>query len=122
MSTILVIEDSAFTRSKIREALTASGHTVLEAAEGSKGLHMAYTSAPDCIVLDLIMPEIDGLKILKALQDAGSRVPVVVMTADIQESVRQQCLSLGAAAFVNKPAQAEDIRREVDTVLKGTTS
>jgi len=117
MATILIIDDSTYMRSKIRNALKASGYKFLEAESGSKALQMIQEHLPDCIILDLIMPEIDGLKILKSLHDKQLETPVIVVTADIQESVREQCLQFGAKAFVNKPPKDDDLRGIVKGVL-----
>ncbi len=117
MASILIIDDSAYTRTKISNALKAEGHELVEASDGSKGLQIVYAHAPDCIILDLIMPEIDGLKILKALYDKGSRIPVIVVTADVQESVRRQCLEFGAAAFISKPPREDELRNTVRRIL-----
>lgn len=123
MASILVVDDSAYMRSKIREALKTDGHDVLEAGDGLSGLQMAYTHTPDCIILDLIMPEMDGLKILKTLHDQGRKVPVIVVTADIQVSVQKQCLALGVAALLNKPPQEREllnaVRETLSTQKKG---
>lgn len=117
MASILVIDDSAYMRSKISAALKADSHSVTEASDGNKGLHLVYAHKPDCVILDLIMPEIDGLKILKVLHDEGSKIPVIVITADIQESVRRQSMEYGAAAFINKPPKEEELRTTVRKVL-----
>lgn len=119
MASILIIDDSAFMRTRIREAIDKDGHDVLEAANGLKGLHMALAQRPDCIILDLIMPEMDGFKILQALQEQQSCIPVIVVTADIQLSVKKECLALGAAALINKPPQQRELRNVVREVLSG---
>lgn len=103
MAQILVIDDSIYQRGQIRRALEPEGHELLEATNGREGLEMVDTSRPDCILLDLIMPETSGLEVLQILHDQRSNVPVIVLTADIQERTRQQCLELGATAFINKP-------------------
>lgn len=117
MALILVIDDSAYMRDKIRTIVQSDGHDALEAADGLSGLQTAYARTPDCIILDLIMPEMDGLRILKTLHDQGSRIPVIVVTADIQVSVQRQCLSLGAAAMINKPPQERELLNAVREVL-----
>jgi CheY-like chemotaxis protein len=66
----------------------------------------------------------DGLKVLKALYDQKTEIPVVVVTADIQESVREQCLELGAKAFINKPPKEDKLRNTIKNILdlkKGAT-
>jgi chemotaxis protein CheC len=117
MASILIIDDSDFMRGKIAAAVKVDGHAVMEAADGLSGLHMAYTHNPDCIILDLIMPEMDGFKVLKTLHEKGTKIPVIVVTADIQVSVQKQCLAWGAAALINKPPEEKELLRAVREVL-----
>jgi len=117
MAKILIIDDSPYMRSKIREALKYGDYTFLEADNGLKGLQMIIEQSPDCVILDLIMPDIDGLKILKNLCDEHSKIPVIVLTADIQEIVRKECLELGANAFVNKPFNPDELSIIVKDIL-----
>jgi chemotaxis protein CheC len=117
VASILVIDDSAFMRSRIREAVKNDGHRVMEAGDGVSGLQMAYRHKPDCIILDLIMPEMDGFRLLKTLHDRGSRIPVIVVTADIQISVQKECLALGASALINKPPEQKELLKTLREVL-----
>lgn len=117
MATILIVDDSAYMRGMVRGILKMDGYKVVEAEDGAKGLQSAKAEEPDCIVLDLIMPGIDGLKILSVLHENVPKVPVIVLTADIQESVRRQCLGLGAVAFINKPPKESELRSAVKKVL-----
>ncbi len=117
MASILIIDDSAYTRNKVRATVKIDGHEVMEASDGLMGLKMAVTHRPDCILLDLIMPEMDGLKILRTLYEQGIKIPVIVITADIQLSIQKQCLSLGAAAFINKPPNERELLSAVREVL-----
>ncbi len=117
MASILIIDDSAYMRNKIGDALKTDSHSVMGAGDGVVGLQMLYSHKPDCIILDLIMPEMDGFKILKTLHDQGMRIPVIVVTADIQVSVQKQCLALGAAALLNKPPQDKELLKTVREVL-----
>lgn len=118
MALILVIEDSAFMRNKIVNILKQDSHEIIEADNGIKGLQAAIDSAPNCILLDLIMPGMDGVKILMTLRQQGSNAPVIVVTADIQESTIRQCRELGAAAVVNKPPLEAELRDTVRSVLQ----
>lgn len=113
MTRILIIDDSAYQRHKARRAIEAAGYELLEAINGHEGLDAAATNVPDCILLDLLMPGMSGEEVLCAFHDQGLHIPVIVLTADIQESTRQQCLQLGAVAFINKPLQEEEL---VDTI------
>ncbi len=116
MKSVLVIEDSVHIRQLIREILEADGYRVIEAENGTEGVRMATTEAPDCIILDLIMPDMDGIKILtESLK--GSKIPVVVVTAHIRNTVSEQCLEAGASAVVNKPFTKDELRFAVKEVL-----
>lgn len=117
MASVLIIDDSAYMRSNIRKIVEIDGHEVMEAQDGLSGLKAACTRQPDCVILDLIMPEMDGLKILKTLHSRDVRIPVIVVTADIQTSVQKQCLALGAAALLNKPPQERELLKALREVL-----
>ncbi|MBD1921162.1 response regulator [Microcoleus sp. FACHB-831] len=117
MALILVVEDAWLSRRMMSKVLENDGHTILQATNGREGLEMVRTHNPDCIFLDLLMPEVDGLDVLKTLQDEGSKIPIVVITADIQQSTRQQCLELGAIAVINKPSQPPEILQALKTAL-----
>jgi CheY-like chemotaxis protein len=114
---ILVVEDAWLSRRMMSKVLENDGHTILQATNGREGLEMVSTHNPECIFLDLLMPEVDGLDVLKTLQDEGSKIPIVVITADIQQSTRQQCLELGAIAVINKPSQPPEILQALKTAL-----
>ncbi len=117
MALILVVDDSLTTRTAVCKVLKADGHETIEAADGKRALDMAATQKLDCIVLDLIMPDLGGLEVLKALREQGSKVPVVVLTADIQDVVREECLELGATDFINKPLMEREMGGAVKTAL-----
>jgi CheY-like chemotaxis protein len=117
MALILIVDDAAFTRRMLRKALVAGGHEILEATNGQECLDMVGTNTPDCILIDLLMPVMDGFAVLEALRDRKLTIPVIVISADIQENVRQRCLELGAAGFINKPPKEEQLRQTVQQVL-----
>ncbi|MDD5435281.1 MAG: response regulator [Nitrospira sp.] len=119
MALILIIDDSSYMRGKICNILKLDGHKILEADNGLKGLQMASSNSPDCILLDIIMPGMDGLKIINAMSDQHLNIPMIVVTADIQESTRKQCIELGAAAVLNKPPKEEELRSMINKVLIG---
>lgn len=117
MATILIMDDAAFSRRMIRKALQAEGYELLEAATGREGLEMVRTHTPDCILLDLLMPDIDGFAVLRALHEQGLKTPVIVISADIQESSRSLGFELGAAGFVSKPVKQDELRNTVRKAL-----
>lgn len=120
MSLILIIEDAWFTRRTIVKILQKEGYETIEANNGREGLEIIQERAEeiDCIILDMLMPEIDGLGVLAKLQELDINISVIVLTADIQESTRKQCLELGAKAFLNKPPKASDLLETIKKSLK----
>jgi CheY-like chemotaxis protein len=117
MTRILVIDDSMYQRNKVRRTMVEAGYELLEATNGREGLEIVATHTPDCILLDLIMPEMDGIEVLQTLHNQWEHMPVVVLTADIQESTRQQCLKLGAVAFINKPLQEAEMLQAIKQAI-----
>ena len=122
MATILIVDDSGFQRAFLRKALEEGGFDVLEAAGADRALEIAAADQPDCILTDLIMPEIRGLILLETLQQRDSEIPVVVLTADIQEGVAARCLELGAARVLHKPVKPARLRETLAEVLSGEAS
>lgn len=121
MAKILVVDDSLFARIRVRDMLREGGYETIEAENGRQGLEQVAAGAPDLVLSDLLMPELDGVAFLAALREQGNTVPVVVLSADIQESKRQQCLSYGAAGFIPKPPQKGALLAMVGDVLKGAS-
>lgn len=117
MALILIAEDASLTRTMIRRALQTEGHEVLEASNGYECLEMVTTHAPDCLILDLLMPQMNGYEVLAALRNQNSQVPAIVVTADIQETSRRKCLELGAIAVITKPAQQDELLNVVQNAL-----
>lgn len=119
MAVVLVIDDSKLARSGIRKILAPAGHEVLEAEGVQEGLELISRHSPDCILTDILMPEITGMDFLARLRSEGCQTPVIVTTADIQESVRDKCLEMGAFAVVHKPLLLKNILETVEEALKG---
>ncbi len=118
MATILVVDDSRFTRLKISSFLQENGHEVIEAENGKSGLDLVRSQKPDCIVTDLLMPEMDGYAVLQAMQEENINIPVIVITADIQATTRQRVMDLGAFAVMNKPANSNEISEQIQAAIE----
>ena len=116
MALALVIEDSNFQRKIIIKFLKTEGYEIVEAPNGKIGLEKVAETKPDIIFSDLVMPELDGFGVLKALKEEGSKIPIVVLTSDIQAPVREQCLELGARVFLNKPFNQSQMKQALDQV------
>lgn len=117
MAKVLVVDDSNFARIRVRDMLHEGGYETIEAENGRQGLEQVIAGDPDLVLTDLLMPELDGVAFLSALRESGKTVPVVVLSADIQESKRQQCLSFGAAGFLAKPPQKAALLKMIAEVL-----
>lgn len=117
MGLVLIIDDAAFARRMIRKAIEEVGDKVLEATNGQEGLDMAAVHSPDCIMTDLLMPEMDGFAFLRAVREKQIKIPVIVLSADIQDSARQKCQDLGAFMMLKKPPKAPEIQAAIKKAL-----
>ncbi len=117
MTTVLIVDDSLTQRIHLRSILEQDNHTVLEAKGGFEALDIASTYHPDCILLDYIMPNGNGVDVLVGLRERRLSIPVIMVTSDTNEITRQQCLNLGAAVFMNKPKDGNELRGVIFDVL-----
>ena len=109
---VLVIDDDEFVRIVLQSILGGAGYDVLLAEEGRAGLEAARERSPDIIITDLVMPEVDGLEVIRSLVAGGSQVPILAMSGgtriDSQDGLKL-ALSLGAAGACEKPFDPDDI-------------
>ncbi len=99
---VLVIEDDVQIRRFLRTTLTSSGYRLLEAATGNEGINKAALNAPDVIILDLGLPDLDGLEVMRRLRE-WSLIPVIVVSAREQERDKVAALDIGADDYLTKP-------------------
>ena len=117
MRTILVVEDEPQIAALVRDYLEHAGFAVLAAGDGATGLALARARRPDAVVLDLGLPRVDGLDIIRALRRESS-VPIVVVTARGDETDRVTGLELGADDYVVKPFSPKELVARVRAVLR----
>ena len=119
MGRVLVVDDEPDVLLLCRLNLQQRGHELLEASEGGRALELARERHPDAIVLDLMMPGINGYDVLEALQadDATSDIPVLVLTAKSLRADRERSHGLGASAFLTKPFMPSELCEMVDSLL-----
>ena len=117
---ILVIEDNANLVYGLRINLETEGYDVDFAADGVKGLAKARQSPPDLLVLDLLLPGLEGLAVLKALRADDLPIPVLILTALGDESQKVEGLKLGADDYVTKPFSVKELLARVEAVLRRT--
>ena len=116
-STILIVEDDKQIRDIVRIALTKAGMDVAEASDGRTGLDMALSRGPDLVVLDIGLPEIDGLDLCRTLRKT-SDVPVLFLTAHADEVDRIVGLEMGADDYVAKPFSPRELVARIKAILK----
>lgn len=115
--TILVIDDEPKIVEICKDYLTAAGFAVITANDGAKGLAAARKERPDLIVLDLMMPEMDGLDVCRELR-RDSTTPIIMLTARVEESDKLVGLELGADDYLTKPFSPRELVARVRTVLR----
>lgn len=121
---ILLVEDDNSLATGLKKALRSEGFTVNNVAEGKAALHVVATEPPDIIVLDLGLPDMDGLEVLRQLRRSGSSLPVLVLTARASIDARVAGLDLGADDYLPKPfeipeliARLRVIERRLSTIV-----
>jgi DNA-binding response OmpR family regulator len=115
--TIMVVDDEARLVSLVRAYLEKAGYNVVTAADGREALYTARYAKPDLIVLDLMMPEMDGYEFMR-LHHRERETPVIVLTARIEEDDRVLGLELGADDYVTKPFSPRELTARVKAVLR----
>jgi CheY-like chemotaxis protein len=109
MTSILIVDDAAFARRMLRKILSSNGYEILEASNGREGLEMVRTHTPDCILTDILMPDVDGFGFIKMLQAENFQIPTIIISADIQDASRNLGTELGAVGFLNKPVKENEV-------------
>ncbi len=119
MTKILFIDDSSFQRRIVSDILRNAGYEPIVTDNGRNGIDLALNEKPDLLVTDLLMPDYDGYFVLKEAQACRLGIPILIVTSDIQDTTRDQCISLGAAGVVNKPVKKEVLLPAIAKVLSG---
>ena len=115
---VLLVEDYTPLRESVSQALEEAGFAVDASADGEEGLWYARSGDYDAIVLDIVLPELDGLSVLKQLRTAGSRTPVLLLTAKDTVADRVAGLDFGADDYLVKPFALEELLARVRALLR----
>ncbi len=115
---ILIVEDDSSLRLGLEQGFLSEGHAVETAADGEEGLRLALTSGADLIVLDLMLPKIDGFEILRRIRADRLDTPVIVLTARGEEEDRIAGFECGADDYVVKPFSVRELLLRVKAVLR----
>jgi len=113
MARVLVIDDARLARTVLRRNLERGGHEVAEAERPQAGLELLRGGGFDLVTVDVLMPGMSGVEFLDAVRREGFELPVIVVTADIQKTTRQECLARGAWTVLPKPVSEEELMRQI---------
>ncbi|WP_374215076.1 response regulator transcription factor [Streptomyces longispororuber] len=118
--TVLLAEDDRAIRNALARALTLEGYVVTAVADGVEALASAHRSRPDVLVLDVMMPGIDGLQVCRVLRAEGDRTPILMLTALVETPDRIAGLDAGADDYVVKPFDVEEVFARLRALLRRT--
>jgi two-component system response regulator MprA len=115
---VLVIEDDDAVRAAVRRALLLGGYEVLQAPTGEEGLLRAQQDVPDAIVLDLGLPDIDGVQVCQTLRRSGDRTPILMLTARAAIEDRVDGLEAGADDYLVKPYDVRELQARLKAIMR----
>jgi two-component system response regulator MprA len=119
---ILVVDDERAVRESLRRALELEGYEIELAEDGEQALERLHSEAePDAMVLDVLMPGVDGLEVSRTLRREGSRLPILMLTARTQVEERVEGLDAGADDYLTKPFALEELLARVRALLRRTS-
>ena len=122
MSRVLITDDSLLQRKTLAAIVTDAGFEVDTACNGQEAIEKIQACPPDCLLLDMLMPIMDGVQVLEQLESQGVTLPVIVLTADVQEWLRERCLELGVTSFLNKPVKQDQLREALKNIFSSSVT
>lgn len=117
MAKILIVDDAEFLRVRISKMLSGDGHEIVEAENGARAVEQYKLIHPDMVLMDITMPEMDGLSALKAIRSFDPKAKVIMLTALGQESVVLEAIKSGARDFIVKPFERERVINAISKIL-----
>lgn len=119
MARIMIVDDSPTDALNMRNILTKAGHLVIEASSGTDALPRVKTERPDCVVMDVVMPGINGFQATRTLSrdPATAGIPIIVCSSKSQETDRVWALRQGAREYLVKPVKESELLAKIRTVL-----
>lgn len=115
---VLVVDDEPPIRRFLRTSLSAQGYDITEAEDGAKALEEVRRRAPDVLVLDLGLPGIDGLEVIRRLRGSGATLPIIVLSSRVDEAGKVEALDLGADDYVTKPFGVDELLARIRAAMR----
>lgn len=120
MGSLLVVDDEQFLRDAVATLLSSLGYTVASAGTGSEALRLARTHPFDLLILDVMLPDLDGFEIVQRLRRDRNQVPVIFLTAKDTREDKVEGLTIGGDDYITKPFHLDELTARVRTVLRRT--
>ena len=118
MHKILVVEDDASIRELVAWNLSEEGYDCVCAADGKEGIELTKNVEPDLVLLDLMLPAMDGFEVVKAIRSGGMQIPVIMLTAKNEETDKVIGLEFGADDYITKPFGIRELKARIKAVLR----
>jgi len=116
---ILIVDDDDGVRQVLGESLQDAGHRVSSAESGEKAIATVREEAFDLVILDMVLPRVDGMAVLKDIATLRPELPVIMITARAEPGIEEKAMSSGASCFLRKPFDAETLVSCLQRVLRG---
>lgn len=117
---LVIADDSKFIQNIIKKGLSSNfpDAELRVASDGAEGLELWKAEQPDIMITDLLMPNLNGIELIKEIKKINSEAKMIVVSADIQKAVREEAEALGVIDFINKPLNEEKIKQLVNTIRR----
>ncbi|RLF66156.1 MAG: two-component system response regulator [Thermoplasmata archaeon] len=120
MARIIIADDSQFMRTLLKNIIAKAGHEVVgEASNGQEAVELFKKLNPDLVILDIVMPVMDGMEALKKIMEINPNAKVLMCTGLGQQKLVIQAIELGAKGYIVKPFQSEFVIKEIERILSG---
>ncbi|MFA6170435.1 MAG: response regulator [Candidatus Margulisiibacteriota bacterium] len=117
---VLVVDDEPDVVSLLEVLLNSYGYSVISAADGQQALEKARTERPDLIILDVMLPKLDGYKVARMLKfdENFSKIPIIMLTAKVTDKDKETGIETGADVYLTKPFETDKLLASIETVLR----
>ena len=115
---VLIVDDNKSIRAMVADYLKGKGYEVVEAVDGIQGFERALSSSPNVIILDVVMPNMDGLKLCQLLREKGVKTPIIMLTEKATEDDKVRGFSLGVDDYLAKPFSSLELEMRINALLR----